>query len=99
MLLDSKFPHIILIWIDRQKISADLSKSIQSRETFHIFSGSERVLTPIAALMQLSDLPRQQINKYGCTPRSLLVLSFARGMVLGGEEEGGNLPNPLNIPT
>jgi hypothetical protein len=29
---------------------------------------------------------RQQINKYGCTQRSLLVLSFLRGMVLGGEE-------------
>ncbi len=37
-------------------------------------------------------------NKYGCTLRSLLVLSLSRGMVLGGEEEGGNLPNPLNIP-
>jgi len=34
----------------------------------------------------IAPYPRQQINKYGCTGRSLLVLSFLRGMVLGGEE-------------
>jgi len=36
--------------------------------------------------MQRKIAPRQQINKYGCTGRSLLVLSFPRGMILGGEK-------------
>jgi len=42
---------------------------------------------------------RQQINKYGCPARAHLVLSLARGMVLGGEKRGWSLSNPLNIPT
>ena len=45
--------------------------------------GVERTIAPRS---NYANAPRQQINKYGCTGRSLLVLSFARGMVLGGEE-------------
>jgi len=63
MLLDRNFPHIIPIGVDRQKVSADLLKSTRSRETFHIFSGSERVLAPIASLMQLSDRPPEQLRQ------------------------------------